>query len=72
MTNPFTDQIAAQLYILTPRAAVTELLAIDTPPGGHWENIDPRVREIFRARARRFLQGDLSVEPWRLQPTRAA
>jgi hypothetical protein len=65
MTNPITDLHAAQMYELTPPEAVPGLSQRQRGPMDVWERTTPEVRDIFRARARRALQGDDSFAPWR-------
>ncbi len=67
MTNPITDEHAARMYVLTPREAVPEVHRHYGGLRAMWENAHPDVRECFRARARRSLQGDDSFAPWRFR-----
>jgi hypothetical protein len=64
MQNPVTDEWAKDLY---RRSDWSEILETEPWRGASpepWECAAPALREVFRARARRMLAGDLSVLPW--------
>lgn len=59
--HPITKDFAEQLYVLTPPNRWPEPFA---GRSGVWERELPELRVAFRARANRFLAGDLSVASW--------
>lgn len=61
MDDPELEVVAHQLHTLTPRSRVPGMAG---RPSSFWEKDDPEVRAIYRARARRFMAGDLSMAPW--------
>jgi hypothetical protein len=67
MTNRTVDDFANQLYALTTRDDAASLGIegddLDTIGLAPWEKATPALHELFRARAIRMLQGDLSVMP---------
>jgi len=59
--HPITERFAAELYARTPWSDVPEFAG--RVRQGPWEREAPEVREVFRARARLLLAGDMSVLP---------
>lgn len=61
MNNQLTERWAIDLAERTPPSMVPEL--IDVGPWWPWSDAAPIVRQTFRARVERFLDGDASVIP---------
>lgn len=61
MINRLTERWAIDLAERTPSFMVPEL--IDVGPWLPWSHAAPIVRQTFRARVERFLDGDVSVLP---------
>lgn len=62
MINPITDHFAAELMVRTPAGMVPDL-DVSRDRWGPWISAPARVRATFRARAIRFLHGDMSMLP---------
>ncbi len=58
--HPLTEEFAEVLYVRTPPDQWPEGMRRTAV----WEREPPEVREAFRERARRFMDGDMSVGPW--------
>ena len=67
MTNRRVDDFAEQLYSRTSRSDCEDLGItgddLESFQLAPWEKASPTLHEIFRARAIRMLDGDLSVLP---------
>lgn len=59
--NRLTEQWARDLAMRTPSVMVPELN--DAGPWWPWSEAAPIVRQTFRVRVERFLDGDMSVIP---------
>lgn len=72
MENARTDEAAVDLLLRTPVWMVPELADLDRYYWMPWHTADPRVRDVFRDRARRLFDGDMSVLRSRCRCTRRA
>ena len=67
LTNRIIDNFADELYALMTRTEAIELgfegADLEAIGRAVWKKSAPALHEIFRARAIRMLQGDLSVMP---------
>ena len=59
-----TDQIGEAFYWKMPADEIEALAGIAVPVRTLWRNLPSEVRATFRARAERFMAGDLTLLPW--------
>lgn len=62
------DQIAERLYWQMSVDEIRAATGVDVPVRTLWRELPLEVRQVFRARAERFMMGNTSLIPWSMPP----